>query len=152
MSRAGKALTISLGFVLVALIIVLAAAWYFAGLIEEQALVVRHEPHTFDLRVASIEGGRITLEAESKTASYGRWDRPGIWGLESADTYNRVGRIVDTGDGSVVRELIALGPLPPVGAAVRIDRVPIPSTRFSRTGSPSRRSASRRPYGRFPLG
>lgn len=114
------------GCVLVAADVVFAAAWYYAGAIENQALAVEHEQDPFDLRVVSVEGGRITLEAEPAAASNGRWGKPGIWGLESADTYNQVGRIVEVGDNSVVRELIALGPPPQVGEPVRIDRDAFP--------------------------
>ena len=126
MSRSGKILTVFSGAVLVVAVVVFAAAWYYAGAIEEQALAVEHERDPFDLRVVSIEGGRITLEAETGTASKGRWAEPGIWGLESAHTYNQVGRIVEAGDSMVVRELIALGPLPDAGEPVRIDRDAFP--------------------------
>ena len=126
MSRFGKILAILSGFVLVVVVVVFAAAWYYASAIKEQALVVEREQDRFDLRVLSIEGGRITLEAAAETASKGRWGEPGIWGLESADSYNQVGRIVEAGDSSVVRELIALGPLPQAGEAVRIDRDAFP--------------------------
>ena len=126
MSRSGKILTVFSGVVLVVAVMVFAAAWYYAGAIEEQALAVEHERDPFDLRVVSIEGGRITLEAETETASKGRWAEPGIWGLESARTYNQVGRIVEAGDSMVVRELIALGPLPDAGEPVRIDRDAFP--------------------------
>ena len=44
-----------------------------------------------------------------------------------AIAYNHVGRIVEADDRSVVRELIALGPLPGEGEAVRIDRDAFPS-------------------------
>ena len=123
---ARRLLTIFSGFVLAALVVVSAAAWYYASAIEDQALAVEHEQDPFDLRVVSIEGGRITLEAEVATTSKGRWGEPGIWGLESAGTYNRVGRIVEAGDSTVVRELIELGPLPGEGEPVRIDRDAFP--------------------------
>lgn len=121
MSRSGKTLTV-LGLVLAGVVVVVfaAAAWYFAGMIENEGLVVEHEPDRFDLRVAAIAGDRITLDATA--AATGRWNKPGTWGLESADTYNQVGRIIEAGARSVVRELIALGPLPRVGESVGIDR------------------------------
>ena len=127
MSRCGKTLAIFFGFVFVVVVVVFAAAWYYAGAIREQALVVEHEPDRLDLRVAAIDEGRITLETTVEATSDGRWDEPGIWGLESAATYNQVGRIVEAGASSVVRELIALGPLPRVGELVRIDRDAFPS-------------------------
>ncbi len=126
MSRSGKILTSFTGLVVVVVVVVCAAAWYYASAIEEQALAVEHEPDPFDLRVASVEGGRITLETAAEPASKGRWAEPGIWGLESAGTYNQVGPIVEAGDSSVVRELIALGALPRVGEPVRINRDAFP--------------------------
>ena len=126
MSRCGRILTIFSGIVFMAAVAVCAVAWYYASAIEDQALSVEHEQDPFDLRVVSVEGGRITLEAEAETASSGRWGEPGIWGLESVGAYNLVGRIVEVSDSMVVRELIALGPLPEVGEPVRIDRDAFP--------------------------
>ena len=127
MSRFGKVLTIFFGFVLTVVVVVLAAAWYYASAIEGQALAVEHESDPYDLRVALIEGGRITLETMAEPASKGHWAEAGIWGLESAGTYNQVGTIVEVDDSSVVRELIVLGPLPREREPVRIDRDAFPS-------------------------
>ena len=126
MSRSGKILTVFTSAVFMVAVVAFAAAWYYAGAIESQALAVEHEQDRFDLRAVSVEGGLITLEAETETASKGRWGEPGTWGLESAGAYHRVGRIVEAGDRSVVRELIALGPLPEAGEPVRIDRDAFP--------------------------
>lgn len=152
MSRSGKILTIFSGFVLVVVVMVFAAAWYYAGAVRAQALEVEREQDRFDLKVLSIEGGRITLEAATETASKGRWGKPGIWGLESAGTYNQVGRIVEAGDNSVVRELIALGPLPQGESRSASTGMPFRATRGSRTGLSSRKSASRQPWERIPPG
>ena len=111
-----------LAIVLVAPAIFFAAGWFHSGELEKRAFIPRHEPDSFDLRVTSIAVGRITLEATLDTSSNGRWKNPGLWGLASADTYNHVGRIIEATDASVVRELIALGPLPSVGDYVHIDR------------------------------
>ena len=127
MSRSGKILTtVFSGLVVMAAAVVFAAAWYYASAIEDQALTVEHEQDPFDLRVVSIAGGRITLEATEEAAADGHWRKPGVWGLESAVTYNRVGRIVEADASSVVRELITPGPLPQVGEPVRIDRDAFP--------------------------
>lgn len=128
--RARRTQAILLAAVLAALAVFLAAGWYYAGEIEEHALIVEHEEDALDLRVASIAGGRITLETTPETASDSLWDKPGLWGLESADTYNQVGRVLDTRDGAVTRDLIALGPLPRVGDMVRVDS-------FTHPGDPS---------------
>ena len=86
MSRARKIQTIFVVAVLVLLAVYLAGGWYYSGQIEAEAFVVDHEEDPFDLRVASIAGGRITLETTPETDLDGRWDKPGLWGLESEDT------------------------------------------------------------------
>ena len=126
MSRMRKILAILSAIVLGALALFFAAGWYYSGEVEKRAFIPRHEPDTFDLRVTSITGSLITLEATPDTSSNGRWNRPGLWGLASADTYNQVGQIVETTDTTVVRELNALGPLPSVGSYVRIDSYTYP--------------------------
>ena len=150
MSRLGRVLAIFLGFVFVAVVAVFAGAWYYAGEIKDQGLEVEHEADRFDLRVAAIDAGRITLETTVEAASDGRWDEPGIWGLESADTYNQVGRIVESGASSVVRELIALGPLPRVGELVRIDRDAFPSDPWLGHGIEFREVGVAAALGTFP--
>ena len=150
MFRPGKVLTIFFGFVFAVVIVVFAGAWYYADAIKGQALEVDHEPDRLDLRVAAIDGERITLESAGEAASNGRWDEPGIWGLESADTYNQVGRIVEAGDSSVVRELIALGPLPEVGELVRIDRDAFPSDPWLAHGIEFREVGVPAALGTFP--
>ena len=112
--------------VLGVLALFLAGGWYYSGEIEARALMIDHEPDPFDLRVASITGGRITLDTTPEAALNGRWSKPGLWGLVSDDTYNQVGEIVQVTDDSVVRELIPLGPLPQVGDPVRIDSFAYP--------------------------
>ena len=121
MSLARRIQTILILISLAALALFFAAGWYYSGEIEERALTAHHGPNAFDLEVASIAGGLITLEATPDTASDGRWKKPGLWGLESADTYSQVGEIVAATDDSVVRELIAVGSLPRIGDRVRID-------------------------------
>ena len=110
-----------------ALALLFAAGWYYSGEIEERAFRAHHEPDTFDLEVASIADGLVTLEATADTASDGRWKTPGLWGLESVDTYSQVGKVVEATDDSVVREFIAVGPLPKAGDRVRIDSYAYPS-------------------------
>ena len=121
---------IVLAAVFAALALFFAAGWYYSGEIEDRAFTAHHGPDTFDLRVTSIAGDRITLQITPDTASSGRWNKPGLWGLESADTYNQVSTIFDASDDSVVRELIALGPLPDVGDHVRIDSYTYPVDPF----------------------
>ena len=134
MSRARKIQTIFVVAVLVLLAVYLAGGWYYSGQIEAEAFVVDHEEDPFDLRVASIAGTRITLETTPETDLDGRWDKPGLWGLESEDTYNQVGTIVSRSGDSVVRELSPLGTLPRVGDAVRISSFTFPGDPLSAHG------------------
>ena len=120
--------------VLVVLAGYLGAGWYYAGEIEETAFVIDHEEDPFDLRVASITAGRVTLETTPETDLDGRWDKPGLWGLESADTYNQVRAILDSSKDSVVRELAPLGVLPSVGDPVRISSFTYPGDPLTAQG------------------
>ncbi len=134
LSRARRIQTLLVVAVLAFLAVYLAAGWYYSGQIEAEAFVLDYEEDPFDLRVASVAGGRITLETTSETDLEGRWDKPGLWGLESEDTYNQVGTIVNRKDDSVVRELTPLGPLPSVGDAVRISSFTYPGDPLSAHG------------------
>ena len=126
MSRVRKIQAIVLAAVFIPLTLFLGAGWHYSGEIERRAFIAHHEPDPFDLRVTSIADGRITLTTTPDTYPDGRWNKPGIWGLESAGTYNQVSTIFHTTDHSVVRELIALGPLPGIGDRVRVDSYAYP--------------------------
>ena len=134
LSRARRIQTLLVVAVLAFLAVYLAAGWYYSGQIEAEAFVLDFEEDPFDLRVASIAGGRITLETSPETDLDGRWDKPGLWGLESTDTYNQVGTIVSRNGDSVVRELTPLGTLPSVGDAVRISSFTYPGDPLSAHG------------------
>ena len=85
MSRSGKILAISTGAVHAVVVMVFAAAWYYASEIEDQALAVEHEQDPFDLRgwrdhrlsgerrrewSVSVSGNwRITFEERDGTSS-----------------------------------------------------------------------------------
>ena len=150
LSRARKIQTIVLVVVLLFLAGYLAAGWYYSGQIEAEAFVLDYEEDPFDLRVASLSGGRITLETTSETDLDGRWDKPGLWGLESANTYNQVGTIVNRTGDSVVRELTPLGTLPGVGDAVRISSFTYPGDPLSAHGIEFREIGIPGTLGTFP--
>lgn len=130
MSRARRIQVSLSAAVLVVIVLFFGAAWYYSGEIEKRAFIPNRDPDTFDLRVASIADGRITLESTADASPTGRWKKAGLWGLASADTYNQVGEIVDSTENAVVRELIALGALPSVGDHVRIDSYTYPEDPF----------------------
>lgn len=126
LSRARKIQSVVVAVVVALLLGIFAAGWYYSGEIQDGALAVKHEPDTFDLRVTSVVGGRITLETTAETSSKGRWDKDGLWGLATDNTYNQVNRIVETTETSAARDLVAMGPLPIVGDPVRIDSFTFP--------------------------
>lgn len=150
LSRVRTILAVLLAILLVVLALFVGGGWYYAGEIEERAFEVRHEPASFDLRVASLGDGRVTLEIPEGGASNDWWGQPGVWGLQSQDTYHQVGRIIDAGGGSVVREFIAMGPLPRVGEHVRIDREAYPEDPLIAHGVEFREVGVPAPLGTFP--
>ncbi len=150
MSTARRVQIILAVVVVVLLAAYFAAGWYYSDQIKAEALVVDNEEGPFDLRVRSVAGGRITLETTPETDLDGRWDKLGLWGLESADTYNQVGRIVDTGEGFVVRELTPLGDLPGVGDAVRISSFTYPGDPLIAHGIEFQEIGIPAPLGTFP--
>lgn len=150
MTRARKLQAIVLAAILIPLALFFGAGWYYSGEIERRAFVAHHEPDPFDLRVASVADGRITLEITTDTDLDGRWNKPGIWGLESANTYNQVSTIVDATDDSVVRELIALGPLPRIGDHVRVHSYTYPGDPLVAHGIEFQEVDVRADLGTFP--
>ena len=110
-----------LGVVLVPLALLFAAVWHYSNVIEARAFRVDHEPDPFDLLATSLETDRITLSTTSDTPSDDEWNRPGIWGLKSSETYNQIAGIVTATDDSVTRELTVLSRPPETSAPVLID-------------------------------
>ena len=150
MSHVRKIQAIVFVAVLIPLALFFGAGWYYSGEIEKRAFIAHHEPDPFDLRVTSIADGRITLATTADTELDGRWDKPGIWGLESADTYNQVSIVVDATDDTVVRELIALGPLPRIGDHVRVDSYAYPGDPLVAHGIEFQEVGVRAALGTFP--
>ena len=99
---------------LLAVVVVVGAAallgggWYFAGEIENGALVVDWSEPEFDMEVAAIGAGQVTLRVTPETDEDGDWQSRGIWGLERDNGYDQVGAILQLTDKQVVREYIPL--------------------------------------------
>ncbi|MEE8362669.1 MAG: alpha/beta fold hydrolase, partial [Dehalococcoidia bacterium] len=81
--------------------------------------------------VAAAGDGTVTLAHPSGD---GVWSEAGLWGLEWAGGYARVGRILATGDGTVTRELTPLTGTPAPGEAARLDRVAFPENPLAAHG------------------
>ena len=100
-----------------------ASGWYVAGLIGKGALESGGETAAFDLEVIGVADGAITLRAASGD---GAWRMEGLWGVESANGYGRVGAIREVGDRTVVREFTPMqGSLAPRDR-VRLDNFAFP--------------------------
>ena len=139
-----------LGVVLVPLALLFAAVWHYSNVIEARGFRVDHEPEPFDLLAMSLETGRITLSTTSDTPSDDEWNRPGIWGLKSLDTYNQVSGIVaETGD-SVTRELTVLSRPPETPAPVLLDPYAYPGDPLVAHGIEFTEVEVSAPLGDFP--
>ncbi len=100
-----------------------ASGWYVADLIGKGALESGGEAAAFDLEVIGVADGAITLRAASGD---GAWRIEGLWGVESANGYGRVGAIREIGDRTVVREFRPMqGSLAPRDR-VRLDNFAFP--------------------------
>ena len=74
MSRSGKILAIFSGLVLVVVVVVFAAVWYYASAIKDKALVVEREQDRVDLRVVSDskeDGSRLRPWREQRRTGAG---------------------------------------------------------------------------------
>ena len=78
------------------------ASWFLARRIHRDAFVPNHQPLPRDLEVVDSDSSTIRLRALSARHD---WKRGGIWGLEGAAGYARVGPILELDRAEVVREL-----------------------------------------------
>ncbi len=123
--------------VLFAFVVVLfGAGWYYSDEIRSGALVPDHEESDFDLVVAAVGDGEVTLRATSETDRDGAWSNDGIWGLKTEDGYAQVGRIVEERQDEVVRELLLLSDAPEVGERARFDSFAFPEDPKAAHGLP----------------
>lgn len=121
----------SLGLGLLVLALFLAAGlsgggWYYSGVLEDGALIPDYDDPVFDLEIVAIGEGTITLRPGPDSDEDGPWTEAGIWGLELAEGYHRVGRIASISQDEVVRKLIPLGDHPVVGQMARLDNFSFP--------------------------
>lgn len=115
----------------VAAVALFGGGWYYSNEIRDGALRVEHEPPEFDLEVAAAGDGTVTL---AHPGGDGVWSEAGLWGLEWAGGYARVGRILATGDGTVTRELTPITGTPAPGEAARLDRAAFPENPLAAHG------------------
>lgn len=113
--------------VVVAIAVVLfGAGWFYSDEIKSGALVPDHQESEFDLVVAAVGDGEITLRATSETDRDGAWSKDGVWGLKLEGGYARVGKVLEKREDEVVRELVLLSDGPEVGEQARLDSFSFP--------------------------
>ena len=146
---------IALAVATVALVAIVAAGgggWYLSDLLKDGGLVPDHdEPEEYTLEVAAIEQGRVTLRRTSETDEDGDWKRGELWGLEGGTGgYNQVGKVLQTTEEQVVRELFLLGNPPSVGEMVRLDSFAYPEDPQKALGLPFEEVLYSSSLGEFP--
>ncbi len=139
-----------LAAVVLTAVALLGGGWYYADLLKDGALVVKHAPSKYDMEVAALEAGLITLRTTPETKKDGNWTKAGLWGLEWAKANGQVGAIVSITDRQVVREFYPLDVLPTVGERVRLGSLgfPVEASRVADLHSEEVAYAS--PLGKFP--
>jgi pimeloyl-ACP methyl ester carboxylesterase len=135
---------------LLALVGLVAGAWYYADRIEEGALEPDRSPDKLDLQVVSLEEGRVTLRATRQAKDDGDWTKDGLWGLEWEAGYAQVGDILELSEDQVVREFIPLQGEPKIGEMVRLDSFAFPGDPLQAHGIPYREVTFASELGRFP--
>ncbi len=101
------------GAVIVFVYVVL--GWMHSNAIREEFLLPRSDPGEYPLTVESNDAGRVVLTRTAET------ERPGVWGLESADAYAQMSTIVRIGDDVVERGIQASEGVISPQDAVRVD-------------------------------
>lgn len=149
--RHWRAMTIAV----VALLVVLgsaffAAAWYYASVLEDEALAVHNDPDRFRLVVRAVGAGTVTLEPAPGDDLGDDWNRAGVQGLQWADGYGQVGAILEESPERTVRQFTLLeGSLAP-GAPVRLDSFAFPGDPLRAFGLPFDEVAVDGPLGPLP--
>jgi len=99
-ARAGRWLRRLLAIVLfVAVVVVVAATWIYAGQVDGLLLRAEHRLPTYNVEVLAVNDGEVTLPR-------GAGEAAGTWGLEWETGYARVGPVAATSEAGVVRPLL----------------------------------------------
>jgi pimeloyl-ACP methyl ester carboxylesterase len=117
-ARAGRWLRRAAAVSITLLVVVLVVAtWAYSGQIDGQLLRVGSSPTEYDLEVLAVDDGMVTLPAG------GAAERPGVWGLQWATGYARVGTVVSVTSEGVQRPLLETGGTLRPGTMVVMDAV-----------------------------
>ncbi|MCZ6544149.1 MAG: alpha/beta fold hydrolase [Chloroflexi bacterium] len=123
------------------------ASWLLARRIHQDAFVPNHQPLPRDLEVVDSDSNTIRLRALSGRRD---WKRGGIWGLEGAAAYARVGPILELDRAEVVRELAPMSGGFEPGERVRMDNFAYPTDPQVALGIPYDAVLVDSPLGQFP--
>lgn len=120
--RQHRRLLAALAVVLVLLPVaaVVGGGWYYTGVLESDALAVKTDVPEFDLTVAAVGDGTVTLAGPQRDAD-AAWRSPGVYGLEWAGGYGQVAAILESGPGRVVRAFEPVGGSLAPGTNARAD-------------------------------
>ena len=102
-------------------------AWYISDILKTDGLVIDTTEGAFDLRVAAVSDGRVTLTATSETDLDGDWKRDGVWGLAWETGYAQVGAVINAETEEVVREFVSIDGIPDAGISAKIEGFAYPS-------------------------
>lgn len=102
---------------------IFAIGWYYSGLIDSGGLKVKHDPEKYEVEVANIGDGLITLRLPGGEDPR---DYPTTMGIEWPDGYGRVGRIVEVDGAEVIRIYERIEGDISVGDMVRFDKFAFP--------------------------
>jgi uncharacterized protein len=135
--------------VVLAVVLLLAGGWYFAGEIRSAALEVRAPSVSYDLEVTATAASGVTLRPTEERP--GRLAAATTYGLDWPDGYGQVTGVVGSAAGSeVTRQLAVLSGEPPApGDPARLLRDAFPDPR-SAVGTDVREVSLRSDGGSFP--
>ncbi len=100
-------------------VLILGASWYYSGLIEDGAFKIDREADELNLEIVSLTDDQISFKHPS---GEGRWEQPGIWGIEWDGGHGRIGDLLTDEDGIATREYVAVDGRPEVGTPARMTR------------------------------
>ena len=104
---------------MVLVVLILGVSWYYSGLIEDGAFKIDREPDELNLEIVSLSSDQIGFRHPS---GEGRWEQPGVWGLEWDGGTATVGDLISDDDGVITRAFDPGDGLPEVGTAAKMTR------------------------------
>ena len=118
---------------LLPVVLVLGAGWYYADQIEDGALLVKHEPPKYEVEVVALKEGLVTLRFPTEEDLH---KEPGTMGLEWPGGYARVGETIQVNGSEAIREYTRLEGNLAVGDLVRLDKHAYPGDPMRAHGIP----------------